>query len=407
MRSPRSLVVVLGIATGAFGIFVVGTTGGASAAVSYRALSTATAVTAQVSNPDQFPLGATLEGSGQTAQAVIDQIGTSTGFASFPYPGQFVLGVPGLVAGAGGPSLPVDYPLYVSSDPLHPKAQADGPGYSLRASSATGATTADATGGAAYGDTFASGRGTAHASSEVTATHDVVAEASTVVDSITVTGVLHIGRVSSSVTVTRSATGALRRMSHLDVEGASVGGQAISISDGEVVVTGTRQPLPDSPAGDLLATAGVTVAITEPVDDPDGRTGGAIVITVVNTNDAAGTSKAIYRLGGAAAFVSFSSINDGPPAVIETEDGGPAPAPVAQPAAPVSPGDAFDAPAPATPDVAGAAPGPPAVAFPAPASARVPLRGDAAWLYFCFVACSAALVLSTQLLSRYGVKARL
>src|SRR5712692_9172800 len=37
-----------------------------------------------------------IDGGGPTAQVVVDSIGTSSGYAAFPDPGQFVLSIPGL-----------------------------------------------------------------------------------------------------------------------------------------------------------------------------------------------------------------------------------------------------------------------------------------------------------------------
>src|SRR5713226_9150224 len=58
--------------------------------------------------------------SGPTAQARVDSLGTSVGFAAFPYPGDVITGVPGLVTsivlpklGLPPPNLP-PYPLAVS-----------------------------------------------------------------------------------------------------------------------------------------------------------------------------------------------------------------------------------------------------------------------------------------------------
>lgn len=405
----RSLLAATATAIGCAGLAATATT--SSAATSFRATATATAVTAQVSNPDQFPLGATVEMSGETAQAVTDQLGTSTGFASFPYPGDFVVGAPGLVAGAGGPSLG-DYPLYVKSDrDTKPHAKAEGPGYLLEAVSQERSTRAQAVSSATDTAAFRSGRRHAEAKTVVGSDSGVKATATTDVENITVSGVLRIGRVASEVIVSRTASGALSRDSGLQVEGIAVGGQQVGLVDGQLVLAGTGQPLAASPLNDVMAQAGITMTTVAPVDGPEGRTGGALIVTVRNTNDSAGTTQTTYRLGGAAAFVSFAGAQDGGTTggTDDVVSGSPpasfAPQPAPAGAEPVGRSE------PIASD-SGAAPGPQLAAGPhpprtlQPAGTRLPLRNQAAWLYFCFVAASVGLLLSAHTIRRYGVKVR-
>ena len=405
----RSLLAAAATTIGCAGLVAAATT--STASTSFRATATATTVTAQVANPDQLPLGATAELSGQTAQAVTDQLGTSTGFASLPYPGDFVVGAPGLVAGAGGPSLP-DYPLYVKSDrDTKPHAKAEGPGYLLDAASQDRSTQAQALGSATDTAAFRSGRGQAQAKTTVGSDGGVKATATTELESITVSGVLRIGRVASEVTVTRTASGALSRKSSLQVEGVAVTGQQVGFVDGQLVLAGTQHPLAGTPLNDAMAEAGVTMTSVAPVDGPEGRTGGALVVTVQNTNDSAGTTQATYRLGGAAAFVSFAGAPEGG-AIGGTDEvvGGSTPSTLAPEAAP-----AGSAPVGRAEPVAvdnGAAPDRQLAAAPhpqsalKPAGARLPLRNQAAWLYFCFVAASVGLLLSAHTIRQYGVKVR-
>jgi hypothetical protein len=69
------------------------------------------------------------------AQATLDSLGTSQAFASLPYPGGTVVGLPGLIAGVTGGKVALPaYPAYAySDDPTTPYARREVAGYSLRA----------------------------------------------------------------------------------------------------------------------------------------------------------------------------------------------------------------------------------------------------------------------------------
>ncbi|MFN2537766.1 MAG: hypothetical protein ABR549_06385 [Mycobacteriales bacterium] len=415
MKRTTSRVLVAATATGwAAGLLVVAARH-SQAGGTFRATSAATAVTAQLSNPDQLPLSATAEGSTQTAQAVVDQLGTSQGFASSPYPGGFVLGVPGLVAGAGGPSLPVEYPLYVSSDrETRPKAEATGPTYALRSVSTEGSTHASAVGSVVENPRARSGRASAEATSSVAGDGSISATGTTEIDNFTVAGVVSLARVSSRVTATRSPTGKLSRSSHLELEGGQVAGQQIALANGQLVVAGTKQPLPESPLAATLAQAGVTLATVGPADDPNGRTGGAVIVTITNTNDATSSSRATYRLGSATAFVTFGGSPDDQQPTFRDDGSSQPPVTSGTGSAPTGTGSGELAGPGLPPITAGpdrGLPGGPSVAGPTPAlrpaNAALPLPKGIAWLYFCFVAASTAILLSAQLIRMYGVKARL
>src|ERR1700730_17212281 len=99
-----------------------------------------------------------VDGGGPTAQVAVDSIGTSTGYAAFPDPGQFVVSVPGLVvgvlAGGVGPVPPIalpsppNYPFFVQSDASNtPEASVGSGPWALSASSESGSSKANATAG--------------------------------------------------------------------------------------------------------------------------------------------------------------------------------------------------------------------------------------------------------------------
>jgi hypothetical protein len=99
-----------------------------------------------------------VDAGGPTAQAAADSLGSSTGYAALPDPGQFVTTIPGLVtgllaSGAAGfppvhlPPLP-NYPLFVQSDVNSAPNASFGAGpYQLSAKSAQGSSQASGVGG--------------------------------------------------------------------------------------------------------------------------------------------------------------------------------------------------------------------------------------------------------------------
>src|SRR5438094_180719 len=81
-------------------------------------------VRATLAVPEAPVTNTPVDGGGPTAQVQVDSLGTSTGYAAFPDPGQLVVSIPGLAVGllSGGPGgvpipSPPPYPFAVSSDP--------------------------------------------------------------------------------------------------------------------------------------------------------------------------------------------------------------------------------------------------------------------------------------------------
>ena len=74
-----------------------------------------------------------VNGGGPTAQAALDSLGGSTGFASFPYPGDLAVAFPGLAGTLSGKPVP-SYPFVVTSQyPSAQESSLDQPGYHLDA----------------------------------------------------------------------------------------------------------------------------------------------------------------------------------------------------------------------------------------------------------------------------------
>lgn len=102
---------------------------------SFDAVVAAYGFDSTLSNPS-IPIGLVIEGAGPTAQAHLSSLQASDGFASFPYPGDTVVGLPGLVSAVflGGAPVPA-YPFYVSTAYGQQPAAANYPGVALSSES--------------------------------------------------------------------------------------------------------------------------------------------------------------------------------------------------------------------------------------------------------------------------------
>jgi hypothetical protein len=103
--------------------------------VNFSGLAEADGFEATLSNPS-IPLALVVEGAGPTAQANLTSTQESDGFASFPYPGQDVITLPGLASGAFLAGFPVPaYPLYTQTTYGDQPSNVDFPGIDLSSES--------------------------------------------------------------------------------------------------------------------------------------------------------------------------------------------------------------------------------------------------------------------------------
>jgi len=394
---------VLLVALGAFGTPRV-----ASADVYFTALARADGMRVVASDPHYLPLDATGEVGFPTAQSQLSANGSSTGFASYPYPGAVVLGVPGLIASQvpGAPDEP--YPAYVeSSYPRVPRASlAVGP-FALSAGST--ADSSESRASSSFGQTNASA-GLVTASTETSRQPDggLDVRSSSRVESLDIGGALRLGRVTSQLRITRAPSGEVRRTSTFEVEGASVAGQAVSLTSGGLTVGPAHTPLQETPLDDVLAEHGVTVNVLAPRNVGNGSVGAGLEITVTqSTNGVAGAPSLTYTLGRG--FVLLTTTLDGPAA-----SGSVRPPPPVVPGhspAPVPGRVSSGSPAASGPAVAEGGPGP-AVAMtsvqrPDAAGAAALFRqlGSAAYYWYLALVVAAATCFSAgQLLRVLGVR---
>lgn len=239
-----------------------------------------------------------------TAQATVRSAsGESQAFASHPYPGNVVLGVPGTARNGSGQSVPPDYPLYAASQyPAVPEDKVEQPGYSLTARSSQAASTAVGNSGTGT-DSGAVGRVIAKASATVEPTAGAVAES--VTEGISVNDVLTLGRVQSSAAVSVQPDGKVRLSSYLAFADTTVAGQRVAITPQGVVAADQTAATPSSTQlSDVLAAAGVRVRYLVEQRTTHGVVSAGVEVLAEQDDPAGGAAPFVVRLvlGRAAAY---------------------------------------------------------------------------------------------------------
>jgi hypothetical protein len=333
---------------------------------------------------------------GPSTQARLESLGTSRAFASFPYPGDLTVGLPGLVAGFTGGSVPLPtYPLYVAADhPSTPNATLEAPpGYRISADAGAESATSTATAGLDGSDVFGAIR--ARTTAAVT-TQDgsVVAEARSETDAIAI-GPLRIGSVRTFARATLGSDGSTTLERDIEVGGLTVEGLPVAIGPHGLTLASSTLPVPalDSLPGDALATAGVSLELLEPTEHNGTVTAPMLRIGMAGADvPGSGPTRLTATIGGAAASVSGVAPKAPAPPILES------------PAAP-HPGPAlgFAGPAPGPAISAPTSPTPP----PAPAAVdarRVAIGFDVAGLYLLVAGLGVAGALASHLVRMMGVR---
>jgi hypothetical protein len=256
-----------------------------------------------------------VDGGGPLAQTTLDSLGTSLSLASFPYPGDVVLNLPGLVAGLGPsvpalvsgvpglvgsniPGLPPQVldllsqielpgelvaPLVAAAPPLpaYPfAAQADGLTPHQEVDLGVGTLTADASPSAVHAaatsEPGASGAQLAPLSavSDVRQADDgsVVATATGSITGLRL-GPLVIGSVTSSATMSRDADGKVAGSSSFRVSAIQVGSLSVDLTSDGFSIGGSPVPAPVSATiNSVLSALGLQMRIL-----PEVRTASAVV----------------------------------------------------------------------------------------------------------------------------------
>ena len=263
-----------------------------------------------------FPIAdSPIDGGGPTAQAALDSLGNSIGYAAFPDPGPIAVAVPGLVAGllaggaAGLPPIPLPqlppYPLAVTATPGTGEQTVGDEPYLLTADSLdTGASGRALLGVAPSGV----GRTAVVESVSRVAVEDdgVVATAEVSVEGLTL-GPLSIGEVRSSATQRLDSTGTVASTSTLVITGLRLGGLTFDLTPEGLSVAGAIVPLP---VADLLTSvmdqSGITFEFLPSEEYPDRVVSPAVRITMPIKNSGLGTGDGnlALTLGYSTAMVS-------------------------------------------------------------------------------------------------------
>jgi hypothetical protein len=221
-----------------------------------------------------------VDGGGPTAQALLTSGATSTGFASFPYPGDTAVSLPGQLAGLAPqvPRLP-DYPFYVRADQTNPEPPpVETPLATLEAKAGPSESTSTAaTGAGGTEDGVTVDRLEALARS-VNGEHSVTATATGRASGVAM-GPLRIASIESVAGVVLDATGSLQRTSRLRVDGLTVDGQGLAIENGNIVLAAGKVALPDTgPVRKALAAAGLDLEYVARQDTATGLVSEGIAV---------------------------------------------------------------------------------------------------------------------------------
>jgi hypothetical protein len=269
-----------------------------------------------------------VDGGGPTAQVAVDSIGTSTGYAAFPDPGQFAVSIPGLAVGllAGGvaglppiklPS-PPNYPFYVATDASNTPEQSVGSGpLALSASSEQGSGKAQATTGFQTGLAGNAALVTSGASLSPSSNGGVVAKATADLQGLTV-GPLMLGEVKSVATETLDASGAVTPSTSLEIAGLRVGGVPVELAPQGLVAGGATYPVPiNQTLNGLLKASGITMQVVSAQQFPGRVVAPALQVTfpfampfkIPNVGQFSGTATLI--IGSATAQMSGAAAESG------------------------------------------------------------------------------------------------
>src|SRR5882724_8842254 len=155
-RTTGTFLLVASLTTAAVGglVGITGTgTAGADDSGAFSAVASASSFRVLFGSPGRFAVDYYVDGGAPVAQAVVNGLGTSTAFASAPYPGETVVAGSGTFAGVTGLPNPGNYPFYVgTSFPSKTDNNAGVVGYDLKAHSEESSSTATASSGGSAGE---------------------------------------------------------------------------------------------------------------------------------------------------------------------------------------------------------------------------------------------------------------
>jgi hypothetical protein len=273
----------------------------------FSGTAVADAVRVNVSIPNYLLIQDFVDGGGPSAQAVLDSLGVSRAFASFPYPGELGVSATGLVSTLTGFSLP-SYPLIANSDyPVQPERNVDQPGLHLDTKSDPGSSVGDARFGETTGDTLEGGgfaRASVTSDDQGRVTARAEARFSVAVGPVQVRGVRSVAQV------VRSADGKVTPTSSLEVGTISIAGIDLSLTDRGLVLAGTPLVPIDVINGVAqgLSISGTTIKFLPATTTGDSVTSAGLEITTSQDLPAVGHPLNVsFRLGNVMARAANSA----------------------------------------------------------------------------------------------------
>lgn len=266
LRAARHVVGLAGIASIAVGALGIGAEAQevdvCANHTTFSVLGSATAIREVVTFKD-YSIASEVDANLPGAQATIDSIEGSKGWAGAPF-------VPIVAENAGQASVDANQvPVFAATAyPATPEASNSTPAATVSSKSEERKSAAKAEGGGPGSDQAAAGRSVAAAEASCAPDGGLRAVADSSVDMASIKGVLGIASVRSHAEVVRTADGELVKLEGtIAVEGATVLGQPVSITEKGLVVGSSASPLPDNPLVAALQAAGITVRYVAPTSN--------------------------------------------------------------------------------------------------------------------------------------------
>jgi hypothetical protein len=199
-----------------------------------------------------------------------------------PYPGESVGAVTGLLLPLFGlPALP-PFPLQVAASyPAQPDAAANAGVFVVNASGRTDGASGSVTAGVGTGLAQGAYLEVSAKTNVDPATGDVVARSRTLLQGLSIAGLLSIGRVEASAQVTGGPGGDPVKTSAFEVEGLALAGVRLAVTDKGVELLGLGTvPLPDLQLTKLLEQAGIKFQYLKATETDGGVISAGLEITI-------------------------------------------------------------------------------------------------------------------------------
>ena len=283
---------------------------GADDGGAFSAIASGSSFRVLFGSPGRFAVDYYVDAGSPVSQAVVNGLGSSSAFASAPYPGETMVAGSGTFAGVTGLPNPGNYPFYVATSyPSKTDNSAGVVGYNLKSHSEESSSTATAESGGWSGENaLLAGRSTSTASRDNSGSVGAKAQSDT--RAVTIGDVLRIANATATASVDRAPGAEPVRTADFSATGVSIAGQAVGLSEKGFTLAGTNTPLPDSsPLRKALGERGITVTYLHRIDTADGVTSPGLMITQTGKAPDGGPATVFQVvLGQAVAYVTNSAV---------------------------------------------------------------------------------------------------